>query len=90
MRLLTSRTVAKANPGVASPLKPGAACPRAKPPKPGRPPATPPAYGVVNGEVKLCMNGLLKTPGAPASMESAHSKFARFSISSNSNNRKLA
>lgn len=64
-KLLTSNTVAKANPGVVNPLIPGAVWPKAKPPKPGRAPATPPAYGVVKGDAKLCIKGLLKTPGAP-------------------------
>lgn len=70
-KLLTSRTVANANPGVVSPLMPGAVWPNAKLPRPGIAPATPPAYGVVSGDAKLCMNGLLRTPGAPESRESA-------------------
>lgn len=69
--MLTNSTVAKANPGAVRPLNPGAVCPRANPPSPGRAPATPPAYGVVKGEARLCINGLLNTPGAPASKESA-------------------
>lgn len=65
-KLLTSRTVASARPGFVSPRSAaGAACPNAKPPRPGSAPATPPAYGAVNGDAKLCINGLLSTPGAP-------------------------
>lgn len=70
MRLLTSKTVANAKPGVANPLRPGAVCPNANPPRPGKPPATPPLYGAANGDAKPCIKGLLNTPGAPARIES--------------------
>lgn len=64
-KLLTRSTVARASPGFVNPLRAGAACPSANPPRPGSAPATPPAYGAVNGDARLCMKGLLKTPGAP-------------------------
>lgn len=51
--------------GVAKPRIPGGPEPSVNAPKAGRPPATAPAYGDVKGDAKLCMKGLLKTPGAP-------------------------
>ena len=65
LRLLTKRTVANAIPGAVSPLSPGAVWPSVKAPNPGMPPATAPAYGEVKGDARLCINGLLSTPGAP-------------------------
>lgn len=65
LRLLTSSTVARLRLGAPIPRRPGGACPSAKAPSPGMPPATAPAYGDIKGEARLCINGLLRTPGAP-------------------------
>lgn len=68
-RLLTSKTDAIDNPGAAKPRKPGAVWASGKLLSPGTP-ATPPANGEANGELRLCTNGLESTPGAPARIES--------------------
>lgn len=73
-RLLTSKTVANANPGAASPFNAGPVWPRANGFNPGTP-ATPPAYGAAKGEVRVCINGALRTPGVPARIESVKKKW---------------
>lgn len=65
LRLLTSNTVAKFRLGPPIPRSPGGACPSVNAPSPGIPPVTAPVYGDIKGDARLCINGLLSTPGAP-------------------------